>query len=417
VNAASGLTTSALERFLRYVTHNTRSDEATTSCPSTPGQLTLLRLLVNELTALGATDVTMDEHGYVMATIKATTEKRVPVIGFIAHVDTSPEMPGNEVRPIVHRQYDGRDLVLPDDPEVVLRPADDPVLAASIGQDIVTASGLTLLGADDKAGVAEIMAAAEYLIAHPEIPHGTIRIGFTPDEEIGRGANLFDVGRFGAVCAYTVDGGGAGELEWESFSADAMTLTFKGFNTHPGYAKGKMVNAIKLAAAFISRLPEDRLSPETTEGYEGYVHPYVLDASVDRTSLKLLIRDFTAEGLEEKEAAVEQLAREVVAPYPQASVEIRIAESYRNMREILEGYTEVVDAAREAIKRSGLTPIERPIRGGTDGSRLSFMGLPTPNLFAGEHNFHSRHEWVSAQDMDKAVETIVNVCRVWEERS
>ncbi len=409
------MTTSALERFLRYVVINTRSDEASTSSPSTPGQLTLLRLLVNELGELGLTDVTMDEHGYVMATIPATSEKRVPVIGLIAHVDTSPEMPGQDVRPIVHRNYDGGDLVLPDDPTVVLKAAEDPALAACVGHDIVTASGLTLLGADDKAGVAEIMAAAEYLTAHPEIPHGTIRIGFTPDEEVGRGANLFDVGRFGAICAYTIDGGGAGELEWESFSADAMTLTFKGFNTHPGYAKGKMVNAVKLAAAFIARLPEDRLSPETTDGYEGYVHPYLLDASVDRTSVKLLVRDFTAEGLEQKEALVEQLAREVVAAHPSASVEIRIAESYRNMREILEGYADVVDAGREAIRRSGLTPVERPIRGGTDGSRLSFMGLPTPNLFAGEQNFHSRQEWVSAQVMDKAVETIVNLCRVWEE--
>jgi tripeptide aminopeptidase len=411
------MTTSALERFLRYVIVNTRSDEASTSSPSTPGQLTLLRLLVNELGEMGLTDVKMDEHGYVMATIPATTDKRVPVIGLIAHVDTSPEMPGQDVRPIVHRNYDGGDLVLPDDPAVVLRAADDPALKACVGHDIVTASGLTLLGADDKAGVAEIMAAAEYLTAHPEIPHGAIRIGFTPDEEIGRGANLFDVGRFGAVCAYTIDGGGAGELEWESFSADAMTLTFKGFNTHPGYAKGKMVNAVKLAAAFIARLPEDRLSPETTDGYDGYVHPYLLDASVDRTSVKLLIRDFTAEGLEQKEAFVEQLARDVVAAHPTASVEIRIAESYRNMREILEGYTDVVDAARDAIRRSGLTPVERPIRGGTDGSRLSFMGLPTPNLFAGEQNFHSRREWVSAQVMDKAVETIVNLCRVWEERT
>jgi len=411
------MTTSALERFLRYVVINTRSDEASTSSPSTPGQLTLLRLLVNELNELGLTDVLMDEHGYVMATIPATSEKRVPVIGLIAHVDTSPEMPAGDVRPIVHRRYDGRDLVLPDDPAVVLTAAGEPALASCLGHDIVTASGLTLLGADDKAGVAAIMAAAEYLTAHPEIPHGAIRIGFTPDEEIGRGANHFDVGRFGAVCAYTIDGGGAGELEWESFSADAMTLTFKGFNTHPGYAKGKMVNAVKLAASFIARLPEDRLSPETTDGYEGYVHPYLLDASVDRTAVKLLVRDFTAEGLEQKEAFVEQLAREVVAAHPPATVEIRIAESYRNMREILEGYADVVDAGREAIRRSGLTPTERPIRGGTDGSRLSFMGLPTPNLFAGEQNFHSRQEWVSVQVMEKAVETIVNLCRVWEERS
>jgi tripeptide aminopeptidase len=386
-------------------------------CPSTPGQLALLRMLVNELTAIGLTDVTMDEHGYVMGTIPATTSKlHVPVIGFIAHVDTSPEMQGHEVKPIVHGMYDGRDLVLPDDPAAVLRAAEDPALAAHAGHDIVTASGLTLLGADDKAGVAEIVAAAQYLIEHPEIPHGTIRVGFTPDEEIGRGADHFDVGRFGAVCAYTMDGGNAGELEWESFSADAMTITFKGFNTHPGYAKDRMVNAIKLAADFITRLPEGRLSPETTDGYDGYVHPYVIDASVDRTAVKLLIRDFSAAGLEEKETFVEELARKVVADHPKASVEIRIAESYRNMRDILEGYPDVVECAREAIRRSGLTPVERPIRGGTDGSRLSFMGLPTPNIFAGENNFHSRLEWVSVQDMNKAVETIVNLCRVWEER-
>ena len=405
------------ERFLRYVQINTRSDESSTSCPSTPGQLTLLRTLMTELNELGLTDVSMDEYGYVMATIPATTEKRVPVIGFIAHVDTSPEMPGQDVQPIVHENYQGDDLVLPDDPSVVLRASEDPALAAHTGHDIVTASGLTLLGADDKAGVAEIMAAAEYLMLHPEIPHGTIRIGFTPDEEIGRGANHFDVGRFGAVCAYTLDGGGAGELEWESFAADAMTITFKGFNTHPGYAKGRMVNAVKLAAEFIARLPPDRLSPETTEGYEGYVHPYLLDASVDRTSVKLLIRDFSTAGLEEKEAMAERLAREVIADHKGASVEIRIAESYRNMREILEGYPEVIECAREAIRRSGLTPAERPIRGGTDGSRLSFMGLPTPNLFAGEHNFHSRLEWVAVQDMEKAVETIVHLCQVWEQRS
>ncbi len=411
------MTSTALERFLRYVTINTRADEASTSCPSTPGQLTLLRLLVNELGAIGLSEVTMDEHGYVMGTIPATSAKRVPVIGFIAHVDTSPEMPGHDVVPIVHWQYDGRDLVLPDDPDAVLRPSEDPALAARIGDDIVTASGLTLLGADDKAGVAAIMAAAEYLMKHPEIAHGPIRVGFTPDEEIGRGANHFDVGRFGALCAYTVDGGGAGEVEWESFSADAMTVTFKGFNTHPGYARGRMVNSIKLAAEFLASLPHDRLSPETTDGYDGYVHPYVMDASVDRTSVKLLIRDFSTEGLEAKESFVEQLARAAVEGHAGASVEIRIAESYRNMREILEGYPEVVEYAREAVRRAGLTPIERPIRGGTDGSRLSFMGLPTPNIFAGEHNFHSRLEWVSAQEMEKAVETIVHLCQVWEEKS
>jgi tripeptide aminopeptidase len=412
------VTTSALERFLRYVTINTRSDDSSSSCPSTPGQLTLLRMLVNELREIGLDDVIMDEHGYVMATIPSTSSKRsVPVIGFIAHVDTSPEMPGLGVRPIVHRNYDGRDLVLPDDPDAVLRAASDPALAAYIGHDIVTASGTTLLGADDKAGVAEIMAAAEYLMDHPEIPHGAVRIAFNPDEEIGRGANHFDVGRFGAICAYTMDGGGAGEVEWESFSADAMTVTFKGFNTHPGYAKGRMINAIKMASEFIAKLPKDGLSPETTEGYDGYVHPYHLDASVDRTSVRLLIRDFTTAGLEEKEAFVEQVAHEVTEAHPGAMVEIRIEESYRNMREILEGYADVVELAREAIRRAGLTPVERPIRGGTDGARLSFMGLPTPNVFAGEHNFHSRLEWVSAQDMDRAVDVIVQLCRVWEERT
>ena len=272
------LKTSALERFLRYVTINTRADESSSSFPSTPGQLTLLRALVNEAAAIGLTDVSMDEHGYVMATIPATTGKsHVPVVGFIAHVDTSPEMPGHDVQAIVHANYDGRDLTLPDDPTLVLRAADDPSLAAHVGHDIVTASGTTLLGADDKAGVAEIMAAAEYLMAHPEIPHGTVRIAFTPDEEVGRGANHFDVGRFGALCAYTMDGGNAGELEWESFSADAMTITFKGFNTHPGYAKGNGQRHQACGRAHRA-LPKDRLSPETTEGYDGYVHPHVLDA-------------------------------------------------------------------------------------------------------------------------------------------
>jgi tripeptide aminopeptidase len=408
--------TTALGRFLRYVTIDTRSDERSTTFPSTPGQLTLLRQLVEELKALGVEDAGMDEHGYVMATVPATSARaEVPVIGFIAHVDTSPEMPGAGVRPIVHRSYDGKDIVLPDDPTAVLRVSDNPELAAQVGNDIVTASGTTLLGADDKAGVAEIMAAAEHLTRHPEIPHGAVRIAFTPDEEIGRGADHFDVARFGAVCAYTLDGGSVGELEYESFSADAMLVTFKGFNTHPGYAKGRMINSIRLAAELISRLPKDHLSPETTEGYEGYVHPYVIDASVERTSVKLLLRDFVTANLGEKEALIERLAREVIAGEPRASVELRVEPSYRNMREVLDRHPQVVERARQAIERVGLTPIERPIRGGTDGSRLSFMGLPTPNLFAGEHNFHSRLEWVSARDMDKAVDVIVELCRVWAE--
>ena len=399
-----------LDRFLRYVAIDTRSAEDSTTCPSTPGQLVLLRLLADELRALGLSDVELDGNGYLFATVPATAVGPIPVIGLLAHVDTSPEMSGTGVRPIVHRAWDGRDLVLPDDPSTVLRASEQPELASQIGHDIITASGTTLLGADDKAGVAAIMAAVEHLVSHPEIPHGAIRIGFTPDEEIGRGADRFDVARFGAECAYTLDGGQCGELEIESFSADAMRVTFVGFNTHPGYAKGRMVNAIKAAARFIDRFPRDGLSPETTEQYEGYVHPYQMDASVDRTSVRVLIRDFETARLAEKEALVERLARRV-ATETGTRVEIEIQTSYRNMREVLDRHPEVVERAREAIRRAGLTPKEKPIRGGTDGSRLSFMGLPTPNLFAGEHNFHSRLEWTSRQDLEKAVETIVQLVR------
>jgi len=410
--------TSVTDRFLRYVRYDTQSREGADTYPSTPGQLVLLRDLVAELQSLGASDAAMDEHGYVMATIPPTTRKRnVPVFGVIAHVDTSPEMSGAGVAPILHERFDGRDLVLPDDPDAVLRVADSPYLGECIGHDIVTASGTTLLGADNKSGVAEIMTAAEYLLAHPEIPHGAIRIAFTPDEEVGQGTKHFDVARFGADCAYTMDGGARGELECESFSADAISITFRGFNTHPGFAKGRMVNAIKLAARFIDRLPADRLSPETTDGYDGFVHPYVVQAGVDRTTVRLIVRDFVTAALHEKEAWIQSLAREVVAGVPGASIECRVEEQYRNMREVLDRHPQVVDCAREAITRAGLTVCERAIRGGTDGSRLSFMGLPTPNIFAGEQNFHSRLEWVSVQDMEKAVETIVELAKVWEERT
>jgi tripeptide aminopeptidase len=353
-----------------------------------------------------------------MATIPARTSKPdVPVIGFIAHVDTSPEMSGGGVKPIVHRAYDGRDLVLPDDPEAVLRVVDSPYLGECLGHDIVTASGTTLLGADNKSGVAEIMTAAERLIAHPEMSHGSIRIAFTPDEEVGHGTKHFDVARFGARYAYTMDGGPRGEIEFESFSADAITLTFRGFNTHPGFAKGRMVNAIKLAARFIDRLPSDRLSPETTDGREGFVHPYVIQAGVDRTTVKLIVRDFMTAGLQEKEAWLAALAREVVTGIRGASVEVQVEPQYRNMREVIDQHPLVVERAREAIARAGLQVRERAIRGGTDGSRLSFMGLPTPNIFAGEQDFHSRLEWVSVQDMEKAVDVIVGLARVWEEKT
>ncbi len=407
-----------LERFLRYVQIDTQSNEESESYPSTAKQFDLLRPLVDELRAIGLADAAIDEWGYVTATIPATSPKtEVPVIGFIAHVDTSPEMPGAGVKPIVHRNYQGQDLVLPDDPTAVLRYADNPHLAEQIGNDIVTASGTTLLGADNKAGVAEIVTAAAWLVAHPEIPHGKVRIAFTPDEEVGRGTEHFDVATFGAACAYTMDGETLGEVEMESFSADTLVLTFQGFNTHPGYAKGRLVNAIKIAADFINRLPREGMSPETTAGYEGYVHPYVVNASVERTTVKLLIRDFQTPALAEKEAFLTELARQTVADWPGATLEVRVDESYRNMREILDQHPEVVENAREAVRRAGLTVRERPIRGGTDGSRLCFMGLPTPNLFAGEHNFHSRLEWVSVQDMEKAVEVIVNLCRVFEERA
>ena len=414
----TGVTTSVVERFLRYVTYDTQSAEGSETYPSTMKQLVLLDQLVTELRAIGLTDAARDEHGYVMATIPATTRKQdVPVVGFIAHVDTSPEVSGAGVKPIVHRNWRGQDIALPDDPRVVLRASDIAALREQVGNDIITASGTTLLGADNKAGVAEIVAAAEYLVKHPEIPRGRVRIAFTPDEEVGAGTKYFDVAKFGAAFAYTMDGASRGTLEAETFSADAMTVTFRGNNTHPGFAKWKMVNAIKVAAEFIQRLPKTKLSPETTDGREGFFHPYVLHGGVEETSVRFLIRDFVTAALKEKEALLEKLARETVAAWPGAAVDVKIEESYRNMKEVLDQHPQVVDVAREAIRRAGIAVRPTSVRGGTDGSRLSFMGLPTPNLFAGENNFHSLLEWVSAQDMEKAVEVITHVCRIVEERA
>ena len=407
-----------VERFLEYVKYDTQSKEDSDSYPSTPGQLVLLQRLRDECLQMGLEDVEMDEHGYVFATVPATSSKSdVPVIGFLAHVDTSPEASGRDVRPIVHEHYDGGDIVLPDAPDAVIAVSDNPALAAQVGHDVITASGTTLLGADNKAGVAEILAAAEYLLAHPEIPHGRVRIGFTPDEEVGAGTRHFDVDRFAAACAYTMDGETLGELQVETFSADSMVVTFHGFNTHPGFAKGRMVNSIKVAADFIASLPGEELSPETTEGYEGFVHPYTLDAGVERTAVKFIVRDFSEEGLKEKEALLEKQARASVLRFPGSSVDTMVEESYRNMKAVLDHYPDVRDNALEAIRRAGLEPRVEPIRGGTDGSRLSFMGLPTPNIFAGEHNFHSRFEWISTHDMHKAVEVIIELCRVWEEQA
>jgi len=417
LKTASRYPTNCVERFLEYVKIDTQSREDSDTFPSTASQLVLLRLLRDELLALGLEDVTLDEHGYVFATVPATTPKTgVPVIGFLAHVDTSPEMSGAGVKAIMHKDYDGHDLVLPDDPAVMISPADNPLLAEQVGNDIITAAGTTLLGADNKAGVAEIMGAVEFLLNHPEIAHGPIRIGFTPDEEVGNGTKYFDVERFGAYCAYTMDGETLGELQVETFSADAITVTFQGLNTHPGFARGKMVNAIKVAAEFITRLPKEGLSPETTAGYQGFVHPYVVDAGVDKTSVKLLVRDFVTSKLREMERLVEQIAGQAVAMHPGSAFEIKVEENYRNMKEVLDHHPDVVENAMEAYRRAGLEPVIEPIRGGTDGSRLSFMGLPTPNIFAGEHNFHSRYEWISTRDMHKAVEVIIELCRVWEEK-
>jgi tripeptide aminopeptidase len=414
----TGVTTSVVERFLRYVTYDTQSAEGSETYPSTMKQLVLLDQLVTELRAIGLEDAARDEHGYVTATLPATTRKKdVPVVGFIAHVDTSPEVSGAGVKPIVHRNWRGQDIALPDDPRVVLRASDIAALREQVGNDIITASGSTLLGADNKAGVAEIVAAAEYLMKHPEIRRGRVRIAFTPDEEVGAGTKYFDVAQFGAAFAYTMDGASRGTLEAETFSADAMTVTFRGNNTHPGFAKWKMVNAIKVAAEFIQRLPKTKLSPETTDGREGFFHPYVLHGGVEETSVRFLIRDFVTAALKEKEALLEKLARETVAAWPGATVDVKIEESYRNMKEVLDQHPQVVDVAREAIQRAGLAVRPTSVRGGTDGSRLSFMGLPTPNLFAGENNFHSLLEWVSAQDMEKAVEVITHVCRIVEERA
>jgi len=407
--------TSVLERFLRYVKLDTASDPTSESTPSTAKQLVLLDLLVEELSALGLKDAKRDEFGIVMATLPANTSKKnVPVIGFLAHVDTSPELSGANVKPIVHRNYDGRDIVLPDHPSAVLSPKEDADLAGKRGEDIVTASGDTLLGADDKAGVAVVMAAVEHLVRNPSVPHGTLRIAFTPDEEIGRGVRQFDIARFGARYAYTLDGAGLGTLEAETFSADSMTVTFQGRNTHPGFATGVMVNAVKVAADFINRLPKDTLSPEKTKDKEGFVHPNDITASVDRTKVHFIIRDFETSQLAVKEEFLKKLAIDTVKDWPGSSAMFEVKESYRNMRDEIARHPQILELAREAIRESGMTPIETSIRGGTDGSILTEMGLPTPNLFSGQHRFHSRLEWVSGQDMEIAARTIVNLARLWE---
>jgi tripeptide aminopeptidase len=405
------------ERFLRYVKIDTQSDPASPTCPSTEKQKNLGRVLVEELKAIGIADAELDEHGYVYATIPATTNKQVPVLCFCSHMDTSPDCTGENVKPVVHSNYQGNDIVLPADPAQIIRTADHPALLQQIGNDIITADGTTLLGADNKAGVAEIMDAANYLMQHPEMKHGKIRILFTPDEEIGRGVDKVNMQKLGADFGYTMDGETLGHLEDETFSADGATIVIQGVSTHPGFAKNKMESAIKIASRIVERLPQNTCSPETTEAKEGFVHPVSIGGTIDQASIQLIIRDFTTEGLKEKAVMLENIVKDVLTGFPHSSYTFTVKEQYRNMKLVLDQHPQVVDYALEAIRRAGVEPVRSSIRGGTDGSRLSFMGLPCPNIFAGEHAFHSRHEWVSVQDMQAAVRTIVELCRIWEEKT
>jgi tripeptide aminopeptidase len=405
------------ERFLRYVQIDTQSDPGSTTQPSTEKQKNLGRLLVKELQEIGLEDAELDEFGYVYATLPANSDKTVPVICLCAHMDTSPDCSGQGVKPIVHFQYDGGDLVLPDDPAQVISLLDHPYLASRIGDDIITASGATLLGADDKAGVAVIMDTVHFLKQHPEVRHGKVRIVYTPDEEIGRGVNKLDMGRLGADFGYTLDAGERGTLEDETFSADAMTITFHGVSAHPGYGKDKLVNALKVAASFIDSLPTGEWSPETTDGRYGFVHPVRMSGMAEKAVAELIIRDFYTAKLAAYEAHLRDKIEDALAAWPGATAEVVVTEQYRNMKEVLDQYPQVSEYAREAIRRAGLEVRESSARGGTDGSRLSFMGLPCPNLFTGEMAFHGKHEYISVQDMQKSVETCVHLVRVWEERS
>lgn len=409
------LNADVLDRLLRYVRIDTQSRAESSTYPSTPGQLDLLRLLRDELLALGYADVALDQYGYVTASLPASVPAGAapPVIAFFAHVDTSQDAPGKDVQPIVWRHYDGGDLVLPGDTTQILAPAEIPALATHLGHDIVTSDGRTLLGADDKAGVAACMAAAAYLIRHPELRHGVIKFAFNPDEEVGHGVEHFDVQAFGAAYAYTLDAGEAGEVEDETFSADAVSLRFLGRSAHPGYAKGKLINAMKVAADFVASLPREGMAPETTAGREGFIHPTSMSGAAEEAAVKLIVRDFDTAELARKEALLRDLAEAAVRRYPGARYEWTVAEQYRNMHDVLVNHPRVTELADEAVRRVGLEPIHRPIRGGTDGARLCQMGLPTPNLFAGWQMIHGRREWVAVQDMGKAAQVIIELAQLW----
>ncbi len=407
----------AAERFMRYVQIDTQSDPISNTHPTTEKQKELSKLLVGELKQIGIEDAHMDEWGYVYATISSNSDKQVPIICFCSHVDTAPDTSGAGVKPILHKNYRGEDIVLPDDENIVLRKSDFSYLDKLTGHDLITASGTTLLGADDKAGVAIIVDAANYLVQHPEIKHGTIKILFTPDEEVGKGTDKVDIKKLGADFAYTLDGGERGSLEDETFSADAVQINIHGVITHPGYGKGKLVNALKIAGEILAQLPKSELSPETTDGKEGFIHPTRVEGIAEKCMIDFLIRDFVTNGLTTKEALLKNIVELVVKKYPGASFDFKVTEQYRNMKEVLDQYSQVVQYAKEAINRSGLDVVMESIRGGTDGSRLSFMGLPCPNLFTGMHAIHSKKEFISVQDMNKAVETIVHLVRIWEEKS
>ncbi|MEG7336211.1 peptidase T [Bacillus sp. 0102A] len=405
-----------IERFTTYVKVDTQSDESVDTCPSTPGQLTLGNMLVDELKSIGMQDAAIDENGYVMATLPSNTEKDVPTIGFLAHVDTATDFTGKNVNPQIVESYDGKDIVLNEKLQVILSPDQYPELSGYKGHTLITTDGTTLLGADNKAGIAEIMTAMDYLIKHPEIKHGPIRVAFTPDEEIGRGPHKFDVKRFNASFAYTVDGGPLGELEYESFNAAAAKITVKGNNVHPGTAKGKMINSAKIAMKLNSLLPADE-APEYTEGYEGFYHLLSIQGDVEETKLHYIIRDFDKEKFQSRKATMKRVVEELQNEYGQDRVHLDMNDQYYNMREKIEPVIEIVNIAKQAMENLGIEPKISPIRGGTDGSQLSYMGLPTPNIFTGGENFHGKFEYISADNMVKAVNVIVEIAKKFEEQA
>ncbi|CAN5500600.1 peptidase T [soil metagenome] len=406
-----------IERFLKYIKIDTQSDPSSPTCPSTAKQKDLAKVLVAELLEMGITDAHMDEHGYVYATVPSNTTKKVPVICFCSHMDTSPDCSGKNVNPQVNKKYDGKDIVLINDKAQIIKVAEHPSLLKQIGNDIITTDGTTLLGADNKAGLAEIMDAANHLMKHPEIKHGTIRLLFTPDEEIGRGADKADMKKLGADYCYTIDGEELGHIENETFSADGVTINIHGVSTHPGFAKNKMESAIKIASEIVASLPKDKMSPESTEKKEPFVHPLAISGGIEETTLQFIIRAFDEESLKTQEDFLKNITEKIIKNYPNSTFDFIVKEQYRNMKQVLDKNPEIVNNALEAIKRAGVEPVLSSIRGGTDGSRFSYMGLPCPNIFAGEHAFHSKHEWVSVQDMEKAVATIVNLCMIWEEKA